>query len=60
MVDLVFTPISDSPRQLSAFIVRTDYHTVYGLYEGTLLTSDGEKIELKGFPGIGKKVLLRI
>ncbi len=60
MVDLVFTPISDSPRQLSAFIVRTDYHTVYGLYEGTLLSGDGEKIVLRGFPGIGKKVLLRI
>lgn len=60
MVDLVFTPVSDSPRRLSVFIVRTDYHTVYGLYEGTLLTGDGEKIVLRGFPGIGKKVLLRI
>jgi len=60
MVDLVFTPVSDSARRLSAFIIRTDYHTVYGLYEGVLLTGDGEKIALRGFPGIGKKVLLRI
>ena len=60
MVDLVFTPISDSARRLSAFVVRTDYHTVYGLFEGVLLTGDGEKIVLKSFPGIGKKILLRI
>jgi len=60
MVDLVFTPVSDSARQLSAFIMRTDYHTVYGLYEGVLLTGAGEKIVLRSFPGIGKKVLLRI
>jgi hypothetical protein len=60
MVDLAFTPLSDSPRYLSAFFLRTDYHTVYGVYDGFLLTGDGEKIALKGFPGIGKKVRLRI
>ena len=60
MIDLVFTPLSDSGRRLSAFIVRTDYHTVYGLYSGVLLTGTGEKLVLRGYPGIGKKVLLRI
>jgi hypothetical protein len=60
MVDLVFTPISDSPRRLSAFVVRTDYHTVYGTFDGVLLTGDGEKITLRAVPGIGKKILLRI
>lgn len=60
MVDLVFTPVSDSARKLSAFVVRTDYHTVYGLFNGVLLTGTGEKLVLKGYPGIGKKVLLRI
>ena len=60
MVDLVFTPISDSPRKLSAFVLRTSYHTVYGTFEGALLTGDGEKIALRGYPGIGKKILLRI
>ncbi len=60
MVDLVFNPVSDSSRKLSAFVVRTDYHTVYGTFEGTLLTGEGEKILLRGFPGIGKKILLRI
>lgn len=60
MVDLVFSPVSDSARKLSAFVVRTDYHTVYGLFEGILLTGDGERIVLHGFPGVGKKILLRI
>ena len=60
MVDLVFTPVSDSSRRMSAFVLRTDYHTVYGTYSGVLLTGDGEKIILKGYPGIGKKVRLRI
>lgn len=60
MIDLVFTPISDSSRALSALIVRTMYHTVYGAFDGVLLTGEGERVVLKNFPGIGKKVLLRI
>lgn len=60
MVDLVFVPLSDSARKLSALMVRTDYHTVYGLFQGVLLTATGERIELRDFPGIGKKLLLRV
>ncbi|ULQ58814.1 DUF2804 domain-containing protein [Brucepastera parasyntrophica] len=60
MIDLVFTPVSDSPRKLSIVILRTDYHTVYGTFEGVLLTGDNKKIVLKDYPGIGKKILLRI
>jgi hypothetical protein len=60
MVDLLFTPVSDSPRRLSAFVVRTDYHTVYGTFDGVLLTGDGEKIAIRSVPGIGKKIRLRI
>lgn len=60
MVDLVFTPLSVSTRNLSVFVVRTSYHTVYGTFDGTLLTGEGLPLILKGFPGIGKKILLRI
>ncbi len=59
MVDLTFTPISDNQRKLSIFILRTEYHTVYGTLDGTVLTGEGEKIQLKSFPAIGKKLLLR-
>ena len=60
MVDLVFSPVSDSARRLSVFVLRTDYHSVYGLFDGVFLTGEGERIVLKGFPGIGKKILLRV
>jgi hypothetical protein len=60
MVDLVFSPISDSARHLSAFVVRTDYHTVYGVFDGVMLTGDGERLNVKGLPGIGKKIRLRV
>ncbi len=60
MIDLVFHPVSDSYRQMSAFVVRTSYHSVYGTFDGVLLSGSGEKLQLKGFPGIGKKILLRI
>ena len=60
MVDLIFTPISVSSRSLSLFVVRTSYQTVYGTFDGTLLTGEGEPLVLKAFPGIGKKILLRI
>jgi len=45
---------------LSAFVVRTDYHTVYGSFDGVLLTGEGGKFILKSIPGIGKKIRLRI
>ena len=60
MVDLVFTPISDYARTLSLFIFRTRYHTIYGTFEGTLLTKDGEKISFKQLSGIAKHSLLRL
>lgn len=60
MVDLVFSPVSDNARKLSVLVFRTDYHTVYGNFEGVLLTGSGEKLVFKAFPGIGKKILLRV
>jgi hypothetical protein len=60
MVDLTFTPVSDSHRTLNILIMRTDYTTIYGMFDGVLLTGSGEKITLKNFPGIVKKNLLRV
>lgn len=52
MIDLSFTPISDNLRTLSIFILRSKHHTMYGHFNGVLLTKDGESIPLKDFPGI--------
>ncbi|MGP1576217.1 MAG: DUF2804 family protein [Treponema sp.] len=60
MVDLVFTPIAISNRKLNAVICRTDYKTIYGSFEGTLLLAAEKELKLKNFPGIGKKVRMRI
>ncbi len=59
MVDLEFTPISDNKRKMSIFLLRTEYHTIYGVFDGFLLTGEGEKIQLRSFSGIGKKLMLR-
>jgi len=59
MVDLVFYPVSDTHRTLSMLILHTDYHTLYGNFEGTLLSNSGESISFKDLAGIGKKSQLR-
>ncbi len=60
MVDLTFTPISVNSRTLNLIALRTTYDTMYGTFEGVLLTSEGEKIVLKNFPGLLHKGMLRL
>ncbi len=60
MVDLFFTPISDNHRIDSLFILTTDYHTMYGTFEGDLKTADGEILHLKSFAGIAQYQYLRM
>ncbi|MFA6856717.1 MAG: DUF2804 family protein [Treponema sp.] len=60
MIDLTFTPVSVSHRTLNILIMRTDYNNICGTFDGVLLTGNGDKINLKNFPGIIKKNLLRV
>lgn len=60
MVDLTFTPISLDTRVYNIIAFRTEYSNIYGTFEGVLLTKDGNKITLKGFPGIIHTDLVRI
>ncbi len=60
MVDLTFTPTSVNSRTLNLIALRTSYYTMYGTFEGVLLTADGDKIILKNFPGMLHKGLLRL
>lgn len=60
MVDLTFYPISDNKRIASIFILRTEYHTLYGTFEGDLCTEDGTTLHLKDFLGIGSRRSLRM
>ena len=60
MVDLSFTPASMNQQILDIIALRSNNNTLYGTFEGVLLTKDGEKILLKNFPGAIHKSLLRL
>lgn len=60
MIDLSFVPYAENKHKHSIFILRTQYRTIYGGFEGVLLTPDGEKLVLHGLPGLAKKFLLRL
>lgn len=59
MVDLTFTPVTCNSRVLNMILIRTSQKKVYGTFEGVLLTKDGEKVNLKNFPGFIIKKLVR-
>lgn len=60
MIDLSFTPVSIDRRVFNIIAFRTDYSSIYGTFEGTLLTKTGEKLNLKNFPGILHTSLMRV
>ncbi|MBQ9538613.1 MAG: DUF2804 family protein [Treponema sp.] len=60
MVDLLFTPSSDNHNLISTLLLKTEYHTIFGSFEGTLVTADGEKLSFKGLEGIAKNYRIRL
>lgn len=60
MVDLSFTPISDHNRTISLLVIRAQKHLMYGIFEGMLKTKNGKEIQIKDFPGIVRKQLMRL
>lgn len=60
MVDLSFNPISVSNRNLDILIMRNVYTTIYGTFDGVLVSDSGEKIVLKNCSGIVKKSHIRL
>ena len=51
MIDVTFTPIS----LLTRSFLRSGYNTIYGTFDGTVLTKSGKSIKLDAYPGIAKK-----
>ena len=60
MVDLTFTPVSDNFRDMTFFVIHTKLHTIFGRFEGSLKTADGNDIPIHGFEGIAKYQVLRL
>lgn len=60
MVDLSFTPAAVNHHRLNLIALRAENDVIYGNFEGVLMNSKGEKIQLKNFSGIITKGLLRL
>lgn len=60
MVDLSFTPISVYSKTLNIILMRNAYTTIYGEFNGTLLSANKDKVVLKNCPGLVKKSILRL
>lgn len=60
MIDLSFTPISIDERNLNIIALRRIENSIFGTFEGTLMTKTGEKITFKSLYGIINTSLLRL
>lgn len=60
MVDLTFEPISNNFRDLSAFVTKLQFNTIYGKFEGCFKTKDGKIVKISNFGGIARDQLLRL
>lgn len=54
--EMEFTPVLDRAAQLSAFVVSSDQHQVFGKMSGKAVLDDGKFIELKDFMCFAEKV----
>jgi len=60
MVDLTFTPKELNKSGANHIFTRVDYLAPLGNFNGMLVNSDGEKIQIKNLFGIGEKLYLRV
>ena len=60
MIDLTFTPASVYWRSLNLIALRSANWHIYGTFEGVLLDKDGNKIQLKSFPGMLTRASMRV
>jgi hypothetical protein len=60
MVDLVFSPQEQIRCNLNLLLSRGDYDTPLGFFNGVVLDSRGERIEVRNLWGLGEKLYLRV
>jgi len=60
MVDLTFTPKEQNKSAGKLLVTRADLNAPLGYYNGVLVSSDGEKIQIKNLLGVGEKLYLRV
>ena len=60
MIDLTFTPKEQNKSGMQLVFTNADFNAPIGYYNGMLVTSEGERIEIKNLLGIGEKLVLRV
>jgi len=60
MVDLTFTPKEPNRCGTNLLFTQADFNAPLGFYSGTLVNSDGEKVQFKNLFGVGEKLFLRV
>jgi hypothetical protein len=54
-LDLVFTPFKDRTATTNLAIITSEVHQMFGRYNGTLITDDGKKIQVKDLIGFAEE-----
>jgi hypothetical protein len=60
MVDLSFTPVLPAENGLNVLFIRAEQYTCLGLFNGFLLNSKGEQLQIHNFWGLGEIFSMRI
>ena len=60
MVDLTFTPEESNRSAKNLLFTQADYITPMGTFNGMLVNSAGEQIQIKNLFGMGEKLFLRV
>ncbi len=60
MVDLTFTPVEKSRQFFGIILSRADHYSMMGYYNGVLVSSDDEHIQVRSLWGLGEDIYLRI
>lgn len=60
MVDLTFTPKEQNKSAMNLIFTNAELNIPFGYYNGVLVNSEGEKIQIKNLFGTGEKLYLRV
>jgi hypothetical protein len=60
MVDLSFTPVLPIKNSLNLVLISTEHYTCLGLFNGFLLNSEGEQLQVRNLWGLGEMFFIRV
>ncbi|MDR3020479.1 MAG: DUF2804 domain-containing protein [Treponema sp.] len=60
MVDLTFTPKKHNKSGVKLIVTKAEFVAPLGVYNGMLVNSEGEQIQIKNLFGMGEMLNLRV